>query len=212
MFEYVVQFMAVTTIGVLAVTSPGPDFLVVVRNTMSFSKRAGVWTAVGISMGTTFWILMSLIGVSLILSQAAVVYTTLKLVGAIYLVYLGVQSLRSASSVGSTLENIERSHRHMGALRAFVIGLLTNVFNPKVGVFFLTFFSSVLGPETSISLKVFYGIEVSVIALVWFTCVARFLSISYVRNVFEKCRKWFDAVTGTALVGIGLGTALSEAR
>src|SRR5215469_9349040 len=86
--------ITVTVVGLLAVMSPGPDFIIVTRNSLLYSKRAGLFTTFGIVVGNLWWVAASILGLSYVLAQSITVFNTLKLLGAVYLIYLGAKSLR----------------------------------------------------------------------------------------------------------------------
>ena len=210
MISFWSELMMVTTIGILAVTSPGPDFVIVTRNSLLYSKQVGVCTALGIALGTVWWVVASLLGISYLISQAVILFSILKWVGALYLVYIGVQALMSKQEKDE--DEIGEIRLDLTPLKAFQTGLLVNLFNPKAAIFFVSFFSVILTPETPYIWKMFYGLEISLIALVWFSLVALFLSMGRIKELFRQCKVWIDRVMGAILIGLGIKLALSEAR
>jgi RhtB (resistance to homoserine/threonine) family protein len=201
-------FFIVLVVGIFAVVSPGPDFLIVSRNSLLYSKRAGLMTTFGIAVGNLWWIGTSVLGISYLIAKTVILFSILKWVGALYLIYLGVSALRSKPRSLSSDSPTEAERRDMSIEQAFKIGLLTNVLNPKCALFFVSFFSMVITPETPIWLRSMYGLEIVTIAVLWFSFVATVLSISNVKRVFERCAVWFDRVTGALLIAIGVKVAL----
>jgi len=92
--------------------------------------------------------------------------------------------------------------------QAFRLGLLTNMLNPKCALFFVSFFGIIITPATPISWRCFYGFEISLIALMWFSILATVLSFSKVKFVFERFSKWFSRTTGAILIMLGVKLAL----
>lgn len=211
--HFLSQFSVVTLVGILAVVSPGPDFIIVTRNSLVYSKKVGLFTALGITVGTMTWIALSLLGISYLISEAVVLFNIIKWVGAIYLIYLGLKSLFSKADKVSDRENeaVER-RSDLTPARAFSIGLLTNFLNPKAALFFVSFFSVILTPDTPLVWQIFYGAEISLIALSWFSLLATVLSIKRVKAQFQQIRVWVDRVTGLILAGLGIKLLLSEAK
>ena len=204
-------FITVGIIGVLAVVSPGPDFLIVTRNSLLYSKKVGLATALGIVTGNVWWIAASLCGISLVLSKTVLLFNVLKWVGALYLMYLGVCALLAKKQNDSgESDTLAPSVKRLTARSAFWIGFLTNILNPKCALFFVSFFSVVVAPETSVFTRCLYGAEIMLIALIWFSFLAIVLSFSGVKKTFARFSLWFERITGAVLIALGLKIALSE--
>ena len=167
------QWLTVVVVGLFAIASPGPDLLVTLRSSFIGSSRGGMYTALGIGVGLCFHTGYSLVGLALLISQSIVLFNLLKLAGAAYLIYVGFRSLRakpgSLSAVGS---GTDEAPRRLTSRDAFTAGLLTNVTNPKVTLFFLALFTQVIDPETSIALKALYGATIVSISTLWFGFLA----------------------------------------
>jgi len=177
------NLLTVTVIGLLAVMSPGPDFIIVTRNSLLYHKRVGLCTAVGIALGSIWWVVASLLGISLVISKTVLLFNALKWIGAAYLIYLGTKSFVGRKGISATT-NEECSRPTMTSWTAFKLGLLTNLLNPKAALFFVSFFSIVITPKTPIILRTAYGLEISLIALLWFSLLATVLSGSRIRKLF----------------------------
>lgn len=205
-----------TFVGIffVAVISPGPDFVMIVRNSLSFSRKAGVYTAFGLGLSILVHVTYTLLGLAAIISKSILLYNTIKWAGAAYLLYIGFHALRSKgmsrSDFRSSLEESEKEKtKTMTNKQAFISGFLTNLLNPKAALFFLAVFSQVIGPETPLFWKLISGASASVIITSWFTGVAFFLTGAAMRNVFLKFSKWIDRACGAALIALGVKIALS---
>ncbi len=204
-------FWTVGIIGLLAVVSPGPDFLIVTRNSLLYSKRVGLATAFGIATGNLFWIGASVLGISYVISKTVLLFNIIKWLGALYLMYIGVRSLFSKKAGSVNRNSVESGEKkEMTAMAGFRIGLLTNILNPKCALFFVSLFSVVLKADTSAISQCFYGLEILFIALCWFSFLATVLSTERVRSIFERFALWFDRITGVVLIALGIKVALSE--
>lgn len=201
------QLLTVTIVSLLAVMSPGPDFVIVTRNSLLYSKKVGLATAFGIVLGTVIWISLSLAGVSLLLSKAAVVFTVIKYVGAAYLFWIGWKSLRAKPM---SFDGDAAKGKGISARSAFMTGLLTNLLNAKAALFFVSFFSVILSPDTPFFAQVVCGAEISLIALLWFSLVATVLSLKPVRAFFRRIAVWIDRATGAVLMGLGVKLAVTD--
>lgn len=203
------EFMTVALVHLLAVASPGPDFAVVVRESVAQGRRAGSWTALGVGCGIFVHVAYSLLGIGLIVSQSIVLFNLVKWLAAAYLVYLGWRALRARpmnlEAIDGTNAPVARS-----AWRAFVIGFVTNGLNPKATLFFLSLFTVVISPDTPLLVQAGYGLYLAGATALWFLLVAWLFSRGRVRAGFARMGHWFDRLTGAVLIGLGARLALSE--
>jgi len=199
----------------LAVMSPGPDFIIVTRNSLLYSKRAGLFTTLGIVIGNLWWVAASILGLSYVLAQSIIVFSTLKLLGAVYLIYLGAKSLRLGekkpeNSGGDTRPT--ESPRDLTSTSAFGMGLWNNLLNPKCALFYSSFFSIIITPQTPALFRWVFGLEITLIALVWFSLLSTVLSFQTVRSFFERWSTILDRLTGAILIALGLKLILSRSK
>lgn len=200
------ELIAVITITLLAVISPGPDFAMVTRNSLMLSRRAGVLTALGIGLGVLVHVTYTLVGLGLLIQQSLWLFNAIKLVGAAYLVYLGVRMLR-AKPVGALAGCALAPLSDAAALR---IGFLTNALNPKTTVFIVSLFMQVLRPDTPLAVQIGYGVFIAVAHMAWFSLVALCFSAGAVRDRLLAVRHWIDRAFGGLLVGFGVLLAVSR--
>ncbi len=203
------EFMTVALVHLLAVASPGPDFAVVVRESVAQGRRAGSWTALGVGCGIFVHVAYSLLGIGLIVSQSIVLFNLFKWLAAAYLVYLGWRALRARPM---SLEAIDGANAPVArsAWRAFVIGFVTNGLNLKATLFFLSLFTVVISPDTPLLVQAGYGLYLAGATALWFLLVAWLFSRGRVRAGFARMGHWFDRLTGAVLIGLGARLALSE--
>jgi len=201
------EWLAVVTITLLAVISPGPDFALVSRNTLLLSRRAGVFTALGIGSGVLVHVTYTVLGVGLLLQQSLWLFNALKLAGAAYLIYLGVKMMRTQPVV-QQLAPQDAAHSDLAALRT---GFLTNTLNPKTSVFIVSVFMQVLRPETAVVTQAGYGAFIALIHIAWFSLVALSFSAGIVRERLLAARHWIDRVFGGLLVVFGILLAVVQA-
>ena len=199
------EWIAVITITLLACISPGPDFAMVSRNSVLISRRAGLLTALGIGGGVLLHVAYTLGGIGLLLHQSPALFDAVRLVGAAWLVWLGVSMLRSTPG---PLAEPPRLTSDLAALRR---GFLTNALNPKTTVFILSLFLQVTGPETPFSRQIGYGLFISAAHVLWFALVALLLSAPRIQTRLLGARVWIDRVFGLLLIGFGLLLGLSDA-
>ena len=200
------EWIAVITITILACISPGPDFAMVSRNGLLLSRRAGVLTAVGIGMGVLVHVCYTLLGLGLVLQQTPWLFNALKLAGAAYLVYLGIQMLRSKSAI----EQLDAPPPAMSDLAALRTGFLTNALNPKTSIFIVSLFMGVIQPDTALTMQIAYGLFIAGAHAMWFSLVALCFSAGMVREKLVAARQWIDRVFGGLLVSFGILLTIAQ--
>jgi threonine/homoserine/homoserine lactone efflux protein len=204
------QFAGFTGVVLLGAMSPGPDFAVVVRRAAASGRRHGMATALGVAVGVLGWVVAAAGGIAALLAASAVAFTVVKLVGAAYLCFLGLKSLRAATRATPTPVDAQGAEER-GVRAAFSEGLLTNALNPKAGLFFVAlvpqFVDHAAGPDVLV---------LSLIAAVgtacWFLLVANL--VGALRRALARpavCRT-LDGLTGVALIGLGMRLALASRR
>src|SRR5713226_3720336 len=161
---------------------PGADMALVTKNTLADGRRAAFFTTLGICAGLSVHAVASAFGLSAILRVSAAAYSGVKLAGAAYLVFLGIQSIRGtgkkvgdAAFSGNEASALRREHQALA--RSFRQGLLTNLLNPKFALFYLTILPQFIVPTDSALLKALLlaGVHIGM-SLVWLTAYAYFLS------------------------------------
>lgn len=207
------ELLLIAGIHLLAVISPGPDFAMVLRNSILYSRRVGILAAVGLACGIMLHITYSLLGVGLIISQSIVLFNLLKLLGAAYLIYVGFKSLLSKKEpVNEVLNTKEPKLKHISDFQAIKMGFLTNALNPKATLFFLALFTQVINPLTPIGIKLIYGAEMTFATFAWFAFVALILTHRHVNKVFVKVRFQLEKVFGAVLIALGIKVALGASK
>jgi RhtB (resistance to homoserine/threonine) family protein len=207
---FLAEFLIVATSHLLAVMSPGPDFVMVSRNSLVYSRAVGIYSAIGLGLGILVHVTYSLIGIGLVISQSILLFTILKFAGAAYLLYIGWQCLR-AKPHGEQVVTMEKRD-NIGAFAAIRIGFLTNVLNPKATLFFFALFTQVISVQTPTAVKVFYGLEMSLATFVWFAIVAVILSHNTIRRRFISVSHWLERSFGVILIALGVKVALSSSK
>ncbi|MFN3579566.1 MAG: LysE family transporter [Pseudomonas sp.] len=204
---YLNEFLLVALVHLLAVISPGPDFAVVIRNSVSSGRRAGCLTALGVGCGISLHVGYSLAGIGLLVSQSLWLFNLLKWLAAGYLIYLGIKALRSQPQ---RLNGDPQPATSLSPTRAFTQGFITNGLNPKATLFFLSLFTLVIDPLTPITVQALYGLYLTFATAFWFVLVALVFSHRRMRRGFNRLGHWFDRGMGVILTGLGVHLLLSE--
>jgi threonine/homoserine/homoserine lactone efflux protein len=200
-----VALLSFTVASVLIVLLPGPDSLVVIRGLVRGGRRGGVLTAAGVLSGLLLWVTATALGISALLRASEVGYDVLKVVGACYLVWLGVRSLvalRRTKEASLAVDRVE-------ALRSgFWAGFLTDILNPKVGVFFVSFLPGFVPAGESVGWVTFgFGLWYAVLTAVYFAALVAISTTVATWMGTTHIRRRLDALTGLVLVGFGLRLA-----
>lgn len=190
-------------IHALAVMSPGPDFAMIAKNSLTRSRKAGVYAAVGLGLGILVHVAYSLLGIALVISNSILLFNIIKTLGAAYLIYIGLRALftKKAKEVDDSAIEGQPDMSPAAAVRQ---GFLTNVLNPKATLFFLALFTQIIEPGTPVGIKAVYGIEMSLATIAWFSFVALVLSAPQIKRRFEKIQHRFEQVFGAILVAFGV--------
>ncbi|WP_277589453.1 LysE family transporter [Pseudomonas chlororaphis] len=194
------ELLVVITITILAVLSPGPDFAMVTRNSLVLSRRHGVFTALGIGLGVMLHIGYTLLGVGLLVKESLLLFSVLKIAGALYLVYLGIGMLRSRA----VEEEIAVDAPRVSAWVALRTGFLTNALNPKTMIFVVSLFMQVMQPGTAPGVQIGYGAIIVLAHVLWFVAVALFFSAPGIRALLMAYKRRIDQLFGVLLVGFGV--------
>ena len=199
---------AFLAISALLAVAPGPDTAITTRNALVGGRRAGLFTILGVSFGLLVWTLATGVGVAALLRASEPAFVALKIAGAIYLAALGVLAIRGAlrrSGSGSTGHVERRTIAPRVALRQ---GVLTNLGNPKIAVFFTSFLPQFTpAHEASFGSLVLLGVLFCLVGLTWLTVYV--LAIARIGDFLRRPRprRVLDVVTGTVLVAFGIRLA-----
>lgn len=196
-------FWVITGIHVLAAMSPGPDFIFVSQQTLSRGRLTGLLCSLGVALGLGVHIGYSVLGLAAVIASASWLLTLIKIVGGLYLVWLGVQGLRArARGEVVTISAVPDAPASLSS--ALWKGFLCNVLNPKAPVYLVSVFTVVLSPGMPVWQLAVYGTWMMVLQFAWFALVAFLLSIPRVNRQFQKAGHWIDRTLGGVMVALGV--------
>ncbi len=207
--SFYAQILTITIIQLVAIMSPGPDFAIICRNSLVYSRRTGIYSALGISLGILVHVTYTLVGIGLIISKSIILFSAIKLLGAAYLIYIGYKSLKAKPSgkIAAT-----KSKQDLSRLQAIKIGFITNILNPKVTLFFFSLFTQVISQNTPASLRFLYGLQMFVFTLGWFTLLAITISHPLIKNRFFSISHYIEKTMGVILIALGIKVALESSK
>jgi threonine/homoserine/homoserine lactone efflux protein len=201
------DFAGFVALAIVVIVTPGPDTALTIRNSLLGGRRAGVATAVGVALGQATWSLATSAGVVALLVAVEPAFAALRIAGAAYLVVLGLQAIWSAlrSRPAATDDIAGPRVRTGGALRQ---GVLSNLTNPKMAVFFPSLLPQFVSPDApSFTALLALGLIFSLMTLTWLTGYA--FAVARPGDVLRRSplRRAIDAVTGVVLVASGIRVA-----
>ncbi|MEU3170231.1 LysE family translocator [Streptosporangium sp. NPDC006930] len=189
--------------------SPGPDFAVVVRRSAVSGRAYGMAAAAGVSAGVFVWVLTTASGIAALLATSAVAFTVVKVVGAGYLLHLGVKAWRAALRKGGDLRLDLPDPGKRGPLAAFTEGLLTNMLNPKMALFLIALVPQFVSGDAGLGDALVLSLIAVTGTVLWFFLVVNI--VGSLRRLFAKSavRKTVDGLTGSALIALGIKLAVA---
>lgn len=200
------QVMAFTLVAAVLAVTPGADTMLVLKNGMRHGAAAGWATTFGVLAGTLVHAGISALGISLIVTQSETLFYLLKSLGAVYLIWLGIQSWRMADRSLPVLDSPPANRAS-----AFAEGLLTNVLNPKVAVFYIAFLPQFISPDDSVLGKsLLLAMIHNLLSLIWLGSLVVLLARG--TSWFEQpvVRARLSRLAGVLLVGFGMRLALES--
>ncbi|HSL10319.1 MAG TPA: LysE family translocator [Actinomycetota bacterium] len=201
-----VELVPFVGVAAVVIVTPGVDMALVARNALFRGRKAGLATAIGVNIGVAAWAFAAAIGVAAIVRASATVFTGLKLLGAAYLVYLGIQAwrrgARTAAGVGTT-----SAPRTGEALRQ---GIVSNLLNPKIGLFFTAMLPQFAHHDAGLIELLILGAIFNAMGLAWLTAYA--LAVARGRTLLQRprVRAAIERITGGVLIGLGVRLALER--
>jgi len=205
------HFLLYVAMSIVLILTPGADTALVTRSTVVHGKRGAAATALGTTTGVLVHTLFAALGLSAILAQSALLYEVVKYLGAAYLIYLGFVSLRAAAQKRTQAAGEQPPKQSKAGSSCFRQGLLTNLLNPKVALFFLTFLPQFVQPAGSTLLQfTLMGVTYAVLTLGWLLLYIYLLDL--LRGWLQRpaAQRVLEGASGTVLLAFGLSLALER--
>ena len=200
------QLWLVVSVTSLVMMSPGPDMVLVLRNTLVGGRRAGLQTSVGILSGNLVHITYCLLGIGVLISQSIVAFAMLKYAGAAYLIYLGIVSFRAGPKALTTGDlDSPRSSRTW-----FVQGLINNLLNPKGTLFYLGVFTTIITPQTSVRMMLLLIVSMMLVSSSFWLIFVYTLDRPTTREFVERSQQTVNRIFGVLLVLLGVRVATAQ--
>ncbi|USK26431.1 homoserine/threonine efflux transporter [Bacillus sp. CMF21] len=201
------------SIAAMMVIIPGADTMLLVKNTLSYGPKAGRYTVLGMAMGLSFWTLIAILGLSVVIAKSVILFSTIKYLGAAYLIYLGIKSF-FAKSIFS-LEEIQEqantpakpANRHNK--ESLMQALLSNILNPKTVLVYITIMPQFINLNENVNQQlIVLALILTLLAVGWFLILVYLIDYAkkWLKN--SKFQKAFQKSTGVILVGFGIKTGI----
>lgn len=213
--SYLEQFFLIAAVHLLAVASPGPDFAIILKQSIRYDRRTAIFTSFGIAAGILLHVTYSLVGIGLLIASDERLFTALKYIAASYFCYIAWHSLRSKKPNNSSEELLVQSreggvNQFPSAKKAFFTGFLINGLNVKATLFFVSLFSVIIAPDTPFAIKLSYGLYMTIATGVWFVFLSYLLTHHRVRYFLQVKGYILDRVMGAVLLLLAVQLVLSD--
>jgi RhtB (resistance to homoserine/threonine) family protein len=190
-------------VSLLINLSPGPDMIYTAARSLSQGIKAGVFSALGIFIGCLFHTTAAVFGLSKIIEESVLLFSIIKYAGAAYLIYLGIRSLLNKSKTKNEIDALPKLTNR----KIFFQGILTNILNPKVAIFFLSFLPQFINPQSNYLKEqiAFLGLWFDVQGALMLVLVA--YAVGAFKNILQKNKtfwNWQEKITGLILIGLGV--------
>ena len=198
-------------VAAIVIVVPGPDTAVVTKNVLIHGRRNAFATSLGVAAGISVWTLTAAVGVASVLRASYLAFTVLKLIGALYLIWLGLGALRTARHTRSAGRYLSADKPAMRALGGFRQGLLSDLANPKIGIFFTSLLPQFVDPGHSVLLpSLALGSVFVVMTVLWLSayCVVAARAAETLQR--PRVKAALDRVTGIVLIGLGVRLAIEH--
>ncbi|WP_405567033.1 LysE family translocator [Polaribacter sp. Asnod6-C07] len=206
----IINFEAFLIAGLIMNLTPGADTMYILGRSIAQGKKAGILSALGISTGAIFHIIFATLGLSIILAKSATAFEIVKYLGAAYLIFLGLKTIFKKADEKFELTNESEVVNYR---KIYLSGILTNILNPKVALFFLAFLPQFIAPnyvESSLPFLIL-GVTFLLTGTIWCLILAIFASkLSEQIRKNYKIKMWLDKITGGIFVALGIKLALMK--
>lgn len=190
-------WLSIASLCALGAMSPGPSLAIVTRNTLHGGRREGITTAIAHGIGVGIYALLTVVGLAVIITQTPVIFNGIKIIGAIFLAYLGIKSL-TAKPYG------QDSEAPVETVNSWRSGFLIAFLNPKLAIFFMALFSQFVSPEAAWVERAIMVATAGCIDILWYTIIACAFSHSALVDTLKRNSIWLDRIFGVLLLAVAI--------
>jgi RhtB (resistance to homoserine/threonine) family protein len=198
------MLLSIAVVHLLAVMSPGANFLIVTHNSLAYSRRFGLVTARGVAVGSLIYVVIGFLGFAALIAGSTLVFNGIKLVGALYFFYVGYKTLRSLRKSNDGENHDSSMLTDFSAQRAFWTGFVTALSNPASALYFLALFTTFIPPAVPFTEKLLIACLLITISFLWYTVIAFTFSDARVRGWYRRFERPMNVLMGMVWIFLGL--------
>ena len=202
---YIAEIIAVSTIAIFMAVLPGADFVMVTRTSIYNGRLAGLYMSLGMCLSVCIHASYSIAGLAVVIANSAWLFSTIKYLGAAYLIYIAWQLLTTRESLNSDQNALMTE---MSPFIALHLGFTCNILNPKTSIFFLSIFTQVVSVDTPLIMQISYGLIIMLAHFIWYSGIALLLSHPKILPRFNRQKQKIDKVAGLVLMLIAIKLSL----
>ncbi|MDN3651397.1 LysE family transporter [Thalassotalea ponticola] len=204
---YYSEFLTIAIAHLLAVASPGPDFAIVVKQSLTRDRKAALYTSAGIGTAILLHVCYSLFGIALVIKSNPGLFSYLSYLAAAYLAYLGIMGLRAKPQSMAHVA-VDSALSQQSAWRSYITGFLVNGLNVKATLFFLSLFSVIISIDTPTQIKAIYGLYMALATFAWFAMLSVMLTWPPFRRRLQQNGYWIERAMGLMLLILALNIVI----
>ncbi|EJF91595.1 LysE family translocator [Bartonella tamiae] len=215
MHDILHEWATLMAVFMIAAITPGADLAIVIRQSLVFGRRHAMMTSFGIGSALLVHVTYTVLGLGIIITQSLLLFNIVKWLGVAYLFYIGLKALTSNGTMllveNNDKKKLVKAKQAQSLKSAYMIGFVVNVLNPKAVFFFLSIFSTLVNVSTPTTMKLGYGLSMSVLLIIWFVMVSLFMTAPMMRAAFNRASKWIDRLCGFVFIGFGIRLIFQKA-
>lgn len=209
MFELLQLFSQIAIFWILAVITPGPNFILTVQTAIKSSRKNALYVVIGIATGTLLWGLSGFFGIRILFSVAPWFYFLIKIIGVIYLIIFGIK-LIYASYIKNKNDQLHIQNREQTSIKAVKTGLITILSNPKTVVFISSLFATTIPENTPVVIGILCVLLIVTITIIWYSLIATLFSLRLFSFKKKYHENWISRISGFLFIFFGLRIALKD--
>jgi threonine/homoserine/homoserine lactone efflux protein len=198
--------LAVGSIWSIAVIVPGPNLFILIQYGLNGGLKSSLFIVLGIAFGTALWAVAGVLGITVLFKTAPWLYMVFKIIGGIYLLYLGAKLIILSYKKSPTVSKSVPKTPY----QSFIMGLLTNISNPKTAMFVASLFASTLPANPSLNMAMLSIFIMVIISLSWYGMIALFITLQKFSYYYASFKKYIDRIAGGIFMGFGVTVITSK--
>lgn len=199
--EILTGFFIIGLVHFLAAAAPGPDFVMVSQVSLRHGRKSGILCSLGITLGLSVHIAYSSLGLAAVIANSSSLIVAIRLIGGLYLIYLGYCTFRNKSTGQITGSNPTPS---ISSKRLISQGFACNALNPKAPIYFVSLFSIILTEDLTLYQLLFYSAWIMLIQMGWFSALTFALTTKPIRSFYLRCSRIIEILLGGIMIALGI--------